>query len=313
MNKSITVLIPVLNAMPYLPEMLASLEAQTFKDFTVLLWDNGSTDRTVEEARKWIPARLPGRVVDGEPLPLQQCLARMVEISETEFCARMDGDDLALPERFRLQIEFLSNHPEVALVGAQFECIDPNGVVLPKEDWTRCPVEHDDIVSRLMYNCPFNHPSIVFRREDVLISGNYSVPAPVEDYNLYLKLLTRFRGANLPQLLTRYRIHPSSICAGAKRGNRLADLVADSLSRESQQIFRIPPSVFRLLHAKEYPVSAWPLFYGAWQRSSHNPNRFWHIIISPWFINSARCMTSRRDLISKSIFRILDWLSKDYL
>jgi len=75
----ITVIIPILNAMPYLPEALASLEAQTFRDFEVCLWDNGSADGSVEEAMRWIPKRLPGGVVTGNPLPHHRCLGRMVE------------------------------------------------------------------------------------------------------------------------------------------------------------------------------------------------------------------------------------------
>ena len=55
---ALTILIPVLNGMPYLRQTLASLEAQSFRDFVVLLWDNGSGDGTVAEAQKWIPARL---------------------------------------------------------------------------------------------------------------------------------------------------------------------------------------------------------------------------------------------------------------
>ncbi len=309
MKTFLTVIIPVLNGMPYLTEMLASLEAQTFRDFTVLLWDNGSTDGTVEEAMKWIPSRLPGKVIIGEPLPLHQCLSRMVELSTTEFCARMDGDDIALPERFRLQMQYIQDHPEIALVGTQFERIDCSGMILPKVEWMRCPLEHEDIVSRIMYYCPFSHPSILFRREAVLAVGNYTVPAPVEDLNLYLKLLPRFRAANLPQVLTHYRIHPASICAGAKVGNRQGDLATESLIRESAAIFGIAGSVFARLHAKQFPLSSWPLLNGAWKRAGGDFRLFIRIVCSPWFLNSCRCMTGGSDVMSKFLFRMLHLLS----
>jgi glycosyltransferase involved in cell wall biosynthesis len=78
MSCRLTVILPVLNAMPYLTEALASLEAQTFRDFEVCLWDNGSTDGSLEEARRWIPGRLKGRVVADRPLPLHECFARML-------------------------------------------------------------------------------------------------------------------------------------------------------------------------------------------------------------------------------------------
>ena len=100
--RRLSVVLPVLNAMPYLPEALASLEAQTFRDFEVCLWDNGSTDGSAEEARRWIPGRLPGRVVTGRPLPLHECLATMVEEAQTEFVVRMDGDDLIAPNKLEI-------------------------------------------------------------------------------------------------------------------------------------------------------------------------------------------------------------------
>jgi glycosyltransferase involved in cell wall biosynthesis len=116
----VTVIIPILNAMPFLPEALASLEAQTFKDFEVCLWDNGSIDCSVEEARRWIPCRLKGRVVTGNPLPLHECLARMVGEAQTEFVARMDGDDVCLPQRFEKQMAAMRGDSGLAAVGGRW-------------------------------------------------------------------------------------------------------------------------------------------------------------------------------------------------
>jgi glycosyltransferase involved in cell wall biosynthesis len=60
---NVTWLLPVKNAMPYLPEALASIEAQTYRNWTVIAWDNGSTDGSLEVLHEWIPSRLPGVVV----------------------------------------------------------------------------------------------------------------------------------------------------------------------------------------------------------------------------------------------------------
>ena len=229
----------------------------------------------------------------------------MVEESATEFCARMDSDDICLPDRFRLQMKFMAEHPEIDLVGTQIECVDSTGRKLSAEEWAIYPLSHDEIVSRLMILCPFNHPSILFRRKAVLEAGNYSVPAPVEDLNLYLRLVRQSRVANLSETGLRYRIHPASICAAANVGNKHELLALESLAREAQGVFGIPGDVFKELRMKEYSPSAKPLFKVAWYRANQNLQSFWNIITSPEFLYSARCMTSSRDLLSKGIYKAL--------
>jgi glycosyltransferase involved in cell wall biosynthesis len=61
----VTWLMPTLNGMPYVRETLASITGQTYRNHLILAWDNGSTDGTLEELRRWIPAHLPGRIVTG--------------------------------------------------------------------------------------------------------------------------------------------------------------------------------------------------------------------------------------------------------
>src|SRR5258708_4609867 len=90
----VTWLLPVRNAMPFLPQALAGIAAQSCRGATVLAWDNGSTDGSVEVLREWIPARLPGRVEWARPLPLGLCRAEMVRLATTEYCACADADDV---------------------------------------------------------------------------------------------------------------------------------------------------------------------------------------------------------------------------
>ena len=302
----ITVIIPILNAMPYLPEALASLEVQTFRDFEVCLWDNGSTDGSAEEAQRWIPGRLPGRVVTGRPLPLHECLAAMVEETKTEFVARMDGDDVCVPQRFQLQMGFLSLNPEVVLVGGQIECMDSEGKTLTKEMWAEYPQTHSEIVSRMMILGPFNHPSILFRRDSILQVGNYKVPAPVEDHNLYLELVQKYHVANLQQVLTRYRLHSSSICANASRGGIHNQKALEANIMHSERVWGIDPETFQKLRGKCHPCCILPLFLSAWRRSRRENLPALSIAKGSAFIYAGRCMAAKYDLISKMAFRFLD-------
>src|SRR3954470_6092499 len=109
----VTWLLPVKNGMPYLPETLASIEAQTYRNWEIIAWDNDSTDGTLELLQAWIPERLPGKIVTGNPLPLGRTLSELVQLAETEYCARIDADDVNYPNRLAVQVAFLNAHPEI--------------------------------------------------------------------------------------------------------------------------------------------------------------------------------------------------------
>ena len=209
MPQSITWLLPVKNAMPYLTEALASIESQSHHHWEVLAWDNGSTDGSVQELRRWIPERLPGRVIADKPMGLGACLAKMVEQANTPLCVRMDSDDVNLPDRLEKQVTFLADHPCVAVVGTDIQFIDEHGKDKPGA-WS-VATNDADIRWRLRFCNAMNHPTVLFRRSAVLAVGNYRNIKPGQDYDLWLRLAERFRLANLPDRLVRYRQHPTSI------------------------------------------------------------------------------------------------------
>ena len=112
-DHQVTWLLPVLNAMPHLRDTLASMADQSWHLHHVIAWDNGSSDGSVEELRRWIPHRLPGRIVTDRPAGLGASLAAMVELADTELCARIDSDDVNEPDRLRAQVELMTGRPEV--------------------------------------------------------------------------------------------------------------------------------------------------------------------------------------------------------
>ncbi|MBV9760469.1 MAG: glycosyltransferase [Acidobacteriaceae bacterium] len=203
----VTWLIPILNGMPFLPSGLQTIVDQTYRNYTVLVWDNGSTDGTLEELRRWIPERIPGRIVADRPLPLGASLARLVEEAETEFCARFDADDLNRPERLERQARFLLEHPSVGVVGSQIHTIDEHGNPLPEYNH-----ESSDAEIRWLarYGCRLCHPSVMFRRSVILAAGNYH-DVPSEDTDLWLRTADVTEMANLPERLVCYRRRTGSV------------------------------------------------------------------------------------------------------
>jgi|SRR6266496_5901096 len=236
----VTWLMPVKNGMPYLPETLASIETQTYRNWELLVWDNGSTDGTLDELRRWIPSRLAGRIIDNRPLSLGNSLAGLVEAAGTELCARIDADDVNYPERLERQVAFLRARPEVILVGTDIEFIDDKGSVIAGA-WTH---QHEDAEIRwlLRWTSAMCHPTVLFRRSAVIAAGNYRDSMPYEDHDLWLRMALIGEMANLPAVLVKYRWRSTSVCGqyaeqcAETPSGRVYDAIFDAMAIKNADI-----------------------------------------------------------------------------
>lgn len=208
-REQVTWLIPVRNGGRYLEATLASIVAQTYPLHQVLVWDNGSTDGTLDILHRWIGARLPGRVISDQPLGLGASLARLVELADTELCARIDADDINLPHRLEQQVAFMREHPNVALLGTQVHVIDEHGHSA-EQQWSH-PCEDAEIRWRMRVASSMMHPTVMFRRSAILSVGNYRDIKPGQDYDLWLRVAAKHRVANLPDQLVQYRKHEDTV------------------------------------------------------------------------------------------------------
>lgn len=247
----VTWIMPVKNGMPYLPETLASIEAQTFREVHFLAWDNDSEDGTVEELRKWIPNRLPGEVITGDARPIGESLAGLVERAQSPICARIDADDLADPERLVKQVRFLAENPAVGVVASMVRKIDPEGKVID----TEAHVSEDltDLLNQMLNGNPLCHPSVTFRREAVLQVGNYRHdPDCYEDLDLWLRMLGS--GAKIhvmPEVLASYRRHPTSITAVDHQQKLFIDRLRCTHAKNAEAFLGLPGQFMRDLYDKK--------------------------------------------------------------
>jgi glycosyltransferase involved in cell wall biosynthesis len=203
----VTWLMPVKNGMPYLPATLASIADQNYHNHKILTRDDGSNDSTLDELRRWIPGRIPGRIFSGPSWGVGRSLAFLVQQADTEFCARIDADDVNLPERLERQVEFLLAHPKVGVLGSRVRVIDSSGA--EGELWA---YETSDAEIRWLtrYASRLCHPAVMFRRSLVLAAGNYR-DVPYEDGDLWLRMTTRTEMNNLPDALLYYRRSNTSV------------------------------------------------------------------------------------------------------
>lgn len=205
---AVTVLIPAHNAGAFLREAVDSILAQTFTDFECLVIDDGSTDGAVEALRAIPDPRLR---IERNPrnLGLIATLNRGLELARAPLLARMDADDVALPQRLERQVGRMSCRPRLSLIGTWAQFIDETG---KSHGICRKPVDHGSILKEILHGNTFIHPSVMMRTEVARQLGGYPSEAThAEDYGLWLRMVENHESENLPECLLMYRVHSGQI------------------------------------------------------------------------------------------------------
>ena len=203
----VTVLMTVYNGLPYLPEAIESVLQQSFTDLELLVVDDASTDDSHACIRSFRDPRI--RLVrNPENMGQVRSLNKGLSLIQSPYIARMDQDDVCLPERIQSQLAYLERHPEAAACGSWLTWIDPTG---RQSGVAGFQVDSfGSFVGVLLGQAtPIAHPTALFRREAIQELGGYDETfSPCEDYELWCRLaLRRHSVAVLRQSLLRLRIH----------------------------------------------------------------------------------------------------------
>ncbi len=301
----VTWLMPVKNGMPYLPLTLASIASQTYINHQILAWDNGSDDGTLELLKQWVPSRIPGRVVADCPLSLGLARNRMVLEAQTELCACIDSDDIAMSNRLQKQVEFMLAHPDVAAVGCQIRYINASGV--ETGEIKAYPVDDDAILLEFLHGNPIAQPAVLFRRSAILDVGNYRDIKPVEDYELWLRLLASGkRLANLDAHCLDYRIHERSTTQMAKAARILTSQMNGRLAEYSATLFGCPADELLKLRNRRY-LWAYPhIVKVAAHIAKQRAMSTVEVLREPLFLQSVTPLVRRLDLATMLQLVLLD-------
>lgn len=199
---------PVHNAAPYLALSIESILKQSFTDFEFIIISDGSTDSSLQILREY--AQKDARIhllVNEKNLGETPTRNVGLNVSRGKYIAAFDADDISMPDRLKLQKEFLDTHPEIFLVGSRAEIIDQTGKVMRNP---KIMVESERLSEAMPRSNFIFHPSIMFRNNPVF---RYREKIPyVGDYDFHLNLLSSGKKlANLPETLIQYRLHGDSI------------------------------------------------------------------------------------------------------
>jgi Glycosyl transferase family 2 len=196
---------PVFDAAPFLAEAIESILGQTVDDLELIVVDNGCRDGSVEIIERFVRADPRLRVIVNDTnLGPTRAANQGWQAARAEYVARLDSDDVALPDRLQSQIGFLDTHPAVAAVGGAVIEIDADGKRGPT---SRFATEDRGIRATLMRRNCIAHPAVLMRRSALQAVGGYRLDH-AEDYDLWLRLSERYELANLGRPLILYRRHP---------------------------------------------------------------------------------------------------------
>ncbi len=210
MNPSVSVILPVFNAERYIAPAVLSILDQTFRDFELIIINDGSTDQSQAILEKLAAGDDRVRLISRPNTGYVPALNEAIELSTGEFIARMDADDICLPDRLAKQVAYLRANPDCVLLGTHVAQMDQDGAVIgPMRD---IAFGHETIVHALLRRgWPMVHPSVMMRTSAVRQIGGYVVEfCPNEDHDLFLKLSEIGQLENLPDVLLRYRKHAAS-------------------------------------------------------------------------------------------------------
>jgi glycosyltransferase involved in cell wall biosynthesis len=244
----VTVLMSVHNDLRFLPAAVESILAQAFEDFEFLIVDDGSNDGCSE----YLHALRDERVhvlTNSANIGLTRSLNRGLDVAGGKYIARMDADDISEPERIALQVSFLEEHSHVGLLGTGRLLIDEAGEIIASAAATSGRFE---VRRKMLLGNAFAHPTVMMRR-DVLECRRLRYDETfqtAQDYELWVRLLARTAGDNLPDPLVRYRIRDG--ISRTRKSDQLAnhDRIAYAAIRQFAPGFAIPLEDVRQLRGR---------------------------------------------------------------
>lgn len=204
----VSVVLPVYNGSEFLSDAINSVLNQSYSNFELIILDDGSKDSTLAIAENYQRTDSRIRIITRENRGLSKSLNESIEAANGEWIARMDHDDICMPNRLSAQMKFIEQHPEVVALGTAAIFMDANGNSIcqysPK-------AEHEQIISSLP-GSPFIHPSTLFKKSVYIKARKYPeyMKHGAEDAILFGRMSAFGKLANLKEAHLKYRLVPSS-------------------------------------------------------------------------------------------------------
>ena len=212
----ISVTMPVFNGEEHLSECIESVLSQTYSDFEFIIVDDASTDTTAQILEEFEAKDKRIKIITHKVNQKQTVAANTAcKHAKGKYIARMDADDIALPNRFMKQITFLEENNQIGLLGSWVDIIDNNGNFLKM--WRTNPT-NQFLNWNLLFGSSFAHSSVMMKRECLEQVGFYKLHQ-AEDYDLWSRLSRITNIANLPEVLQQKRVWDGQLALRVVQNN----------------------------------------------------------------------------------------------
>ena len=206
----ISVIMSVYNEQQYIGEALMSILTQTVQDFEIIIFDDGSTDHTIDIVNKLQDKRV--RVYQNEQnRGLTSNLNQALEMASGQYIARMDGDDISMPKRFERQIRYLNTHPDIMLISCQTQTFGDENLI------SKVEINPEKLRCMMLVRPVLAHPGFMFRKE---LFDRYGFRydesfRQAQDYELVSRITRKFQIGICPHVLLKYRAHKEQVSSKA--------------------------------------------------------------------------------------------------
>jgi glycosyltransferase involved in cell wall biosynthesis len=204
----ISVVMSVYNADKYLKDSIESILSQTFTDFEFIIINDGSTDKSFEILKYYENKDSRIKIISRENKGLIYSLNEGIKLAKGEYIARMDADDISYPDRFKIQLDYIKEN-NLILCGTWANIINEFGE--KTGEMTYPPKSEKIKIFGLLHN-PFIHSSLIFKKDIFDKVGGYN-PAfkHIEDYELWTRIMFKYKTDNIEENLLQYRVHENQI------------------------------------------------------------------------------------------------------
>lgn len=204
----VSVVMSVYNGGKYLKEAVLSVLQQTYRDFELIIINDGSTDDSLNIIKELQSKDDRIKIVSRENKGLVCSLNEGVRMAQGEYIARMDADDLAGCDRFEKQLKYMQEN-NLVVCGSWAEGIDSAGKNIKDMDY---PPNTKKIRFYALWHNPFIHPAVMFKKDIFEKNGGYRKSFKhIEDYELWTRLVFKYKTGNIPERLIKYRLHDDQI------------------------------------------------------------------------------------------------------
>lgn len=210
-SPALSIAMSVYNGAPFLPAAIESILGQSFGDFEFLILDDGSRDGSLEIAQSYAQNDARIRIIHRENRGLIVSLNELLTAARAPLIARMDADDIAMPERFAKQIAFLAANPDYGVVGAMRVNIDEQGAIMA-EAGPAYATDHAGFIAGIGSGSLLCHSAVMMRKDLALSVGGYHAAFKhCEDLDLWLRMATITQICSLPDVLIHYRLSDDQV------------------------------------------------------------------------------------------------------